>query len=72
MKRFWTLWILLCSTAVFLTACSTQTAEAVVPIAVQNTAVAPTPTTPLPATSSELSLIGQTGRPQLLNAYASW
>ena len=72
MKRIWTLLFLLVSTAVFLAACTdNQAAEAVVPTEPPGTAVATH--TPSPeAAQNDLSLIGQTGRPQLLNAYASW
>lgn len=75
MKRFWTLLMLLCSTAVFLMACSdNQAAEAVVPTDAPGTAVGFTPEANQTASGpiTDLSLIGQTGRPQLLNAYASW
>lgn len=79
MKRLWTLLILVCSTAVFLVACSdNQAAEAVVPT--EPPSEAPTlapPTSPPPVeqastVSSDLTRIGQTGNPQFLNAYASW
>ncbi|MBK7897458.1 MAG: hypothetical protein IPJ90_21740 [Anaerolineaceae bacterium] len=71
MKRVWTLLLLLCATAVFLTACTNnQAAEAVVPTE------PPRPTANVTATETvatgSLSQIGQTGQPQLLNAYASW
>ena len=74
MKRVWTLLFLLVSTAVFLTACSNQAPENVAPTmqpTVAATAVPNEPTTSAPA-GNDLSLIGQTGRPQFLNAYASW
>jgi hypothetical protein len=72
MKRIWIFLYLLCSAAVFLMACSdNQAAEAVVPTELPNT-VAANPTATLPITTNNLSQIGQTGQPQLLNAYASW
>ncbi|WP_420631403.1 hypothetical protein [Candidatus Leptofilum sp.] len=77
MKRLWTLLLLLCSTAVFLIACSdNQAAEAVVPTESPETATITVPPTAPPEEvsidTSDLTLIGQTGRPQLLNVYASW
>ncbi|GJM41826.1 MAG: hypothetical protein DHS20C20_21080 [Ardenticatenaceae bacterium] len=78
MKRLLILFLLLGSTAVFFVACSdNQAAEAVVPTEAASAAptIPPTPTD-LPEEAgidtSDLTLIGQTGRPQLLNAYASW
>ncbi|MEZ4589558.1 MAG: hypothetical protein R3D55_00215 [Chloroflexota bacterium] len=71
MKRIWTFLLFLITTAVFLTACSdNQAAEAVVPTEPPRptSEVAPTQ----PPVSASLSQIGQTGQPQLLNAYASW
>ncbi|MCA9919253.1 MAG: hypothetical protein KC445_14940 [Anaerolineales bacterium] len=72
MKRIWTIVLLLCATAVFLLAACTdnQAAEAVVPTEPPKPTanVTPTPT----AVVLGLTQIGQTGRPQLLNAYASW
>lgn len=72
MKRLWTIFFLFCSTAVFLMACSdNQAAEAIVPIESPSATTA-SPTATLPSTTTNLSQIGQTGQPQLLNAYASW
>ncbi|MCA9954792.1 MAG: hypothetical protein KC434_08750 [Anaerolineales bacterium] len=75
MKRVWTLLLLLVGTAVFLTACrSNQAPESVAPTmqpTVAATAVPNELATSAPA-GNDLSLIGQTGRPQFLNAYASW
>ena len=68
MKRILSLFLLLCSTAVFLAGCSnSQTPEAVVETGANGsvTAVAPT-------AESTLAQIGTTGRPQFLNVYASW
>lgn len=70
MKRIWTFLLFLASTAVFLFACSSQAAEPITPTAAA-TAVPDAPTAS-PASDSDLSRIGQTGRPQFLNAYASW
>lgn len=67
MKRIWTFLFLLGCTAVFLIACnSNQAAEAETPVQMQNTADRNSTTT------IDFSLIGETGRPQFLNAYASW
>lgn len=71
MKRMWIFLLLLVNTAVFLMACTdNQAAEAVVPT------VPPRPTAAVTPTPTEvvvsLSQIGQTGQPQLLNAYANW
>lgn len=75
MKRIWTFFLFLASTAVFLIACgSSQAPENPTPTAAPAAAATVVPNEP--ATSavnpSDLSLIGQTGRPQFLNAYASW
>ncbi|WP_420644703.1 hypothetical protein [Candidatus Leptofilum sp.] len=79
MKRFWTFFLLLCSTAVFLIACSdNQTAEAMVPTEAPEVAattaptIAPSVIEDTDSGNSGLALIGQTGNPQFLNAYASW
>ena len=81
MKRILTLLILFCSTAVFLFGCSgaqgseeavaEPSVEDVVETAVEE-APEEVPVEAEPIDTSDLTLIGTTGRPQFLNAYASW
>ncbi len=75
MKRIWTFLLFLASTAVFLIACSSNqapgTAAATEPSTTAATAVSDE-STPSTTSDGNLSLIGQTGRAQFLNAYASW
>ena len=77
MKRIWTLFILLGTTAVFLAACGgSQIVENValaedVATAVDTAVTADEPVSS-PIDTADLMLIGETGRPQFLNAYASW
>lgn len=70
MKRIWVLWAALLATAVFLAACSAATNDRTAEV---ETAVAALPTaTGASVAITDLSQIGATGRPQFLNAYASW
>ena len=79
MKRIWPIFIFLCSTAVLLAACSgSQVADEVILAGEVETAVDPAPAADEaelvsdPIDTTDLTLIGETGRPQFLNAYASW
>ena len=73
MKQIWTLLILLCSTAVLLAACGRS--QVIEDVALADVAD-PAPVVDEPANNpidtTDLTLIGRTGRPQFLNAYASW
>ena len=54
------------------TAVSSPTAPTVAPQQAENGRPTPIPPTPTAPPDSTLSQIGMTGRPQFLNAYASW
>ncbi|MBK8906154.1 MAG: hypothetical protein IPM53_33555 [Anaerolineaceae bacterium] len=86
MKRIWIFWLFWASTAVFLAACSSRAPEAIpsptqlpatamataTTMAAATTTAVPTEPTTNTTNPNDLDLIGQTGRPQFLNAYASW
>lgn len=75
-KKLWTFALLLA--AVLLAACAAPTAAPTPPpatdSAVGSTAAQPLPTRnrPYPAGSTDFTQLGITGRPQFLNAYATW
>ena len=83
MKKFWILWSFLCSILILsaLAACG-QTEPAAEASGLTDVPVAAEPSSSSAETdsvvsssaidTSDLTLIGETGRPQFLNAYASW
>lgn len=67
MKRFWYILFLFLLAFVAVACGGTTNAPLVEEVAAESEAVASNP-----VNTNDLTLIGETGRPQFLNAFASW